>query len=122
MSPGEYVNTQPLLRVAQVNPLRVEVIVPAKMFGRIHPGMTAAIVPELTEYGEKIATVSLVDKVIDAASNTFGVRLKLPNPQLKLPGGLKCRVRFETMEMAAEAETVETIEKTKQNKEKSASN
>ncbi len=110
VSPGEYVNTQPLLRVAQINPLRVEVIVPAEMFDRIHPGMTATIVPEITEYEERIATVSIVDKVIDAASNTFGVRLTLPNPQLKLPGGLKCRVRFDTNEMAAAAEAAKKAE------------
>lgn len=95
VSPGEYINNQPLLRVAQINPLRVEVIVPARMFGRILPGMTATIVPELPAYGEKSATVSIVDKVIDAASNTFGVRLELPNPGLELPAGLRCRVRFE---------------------------
>ncbi len=103
VSPGEYVNTQPLLRVAQINPLRVEVIVPAQMFDRIRPGMTATIIPELTVYDEKTATVSIVDKVIDAASNTFGVRLELPNPKLKLPGGLKCRVRFDT-EQTVQAE------------------
>jgi RND family efflux transporter MFP subunit len=96
VSPGEYVNIQPLLRVAQIDPLRVEVIIPAEMFGRILPGMTATIIPELPMYEEQTATISIVDKVIDAASNTFGVRLKLPNPGQKIPGGLKCRVRFDT--------------------------
>jgi membrane fusion protein (multidrug efflux system) len=38
--------------------------------------------------------VTVVDKVVDAASGTFGVRLELPNPDLKLPAGLKCTVRF----------------------------
>ena len=41
VSPGEYVDGQPLLRVAQIDPLRVEVIIPAQIFGRIIPGMTA---------------------------------------------------------------------------------
>lgn len=95
VSPGEIVNNQPLLRVAQIDPLRVEVIVPAQMFGKINPGMTAIIVPELPEYGEHTATVSIVDKVIDSASNTFGVRLELPNAEHQLPSGLKCLVRFE---------------------------
>jgi RND family efflux transporter MFP subunit len=95
VSPGEYVNNQPLLRVVQIDPLRVEVIVPAQMFGRIIPGMTATIVPELPEYGEQTATVTIVDKVIDAASNTFGVRLELPNAEQQVPSGLKCLVRFE---------------------------
>lgn len=95
VSPGEYVNSQPLLRVAQIDPLRVEVIVPAQIFGKINPDMTATIVPELPMYKEQTATVTLVDKVIDAASSTFGVRLELPNSDYKLPSGLRCRVRFE---------------------------
>ena len=95
VSPGEYVNGQPLLRVAQIDPLRVEVIVPAQMFGRINPGMKAIIVPELPEYGEKTATVTIVDKVIDSASSTFGVRLELPNAEHQIPSGMKCSVRFD---------------------------
>jgi len=95
VSPGEYVDGQPLLRVAQLDPLRVEVIVPAQMFGRIIPGVTATIVPELPEYGEQIATVTIVDKLIDAASSTFGVRLELPNAEQQMPSGLRCLVRFE---------------------------
>jgi len=100
VSPGEYVDNQPLLRVAQIDPLRVEVIVPARIFGRIFPGMTATIVPELTEYGEQTATVTIVDKVIDSASNTFGVRLELPNAELQMPSGLRCLVRFEIYQNA----------------------
>ena len=98
VSPGEYVSSQPLLRVAQIDPLRVEVIVPAQMFGRISPEMTATIIPELPMYAAQTATVTLVDKVIDAASSTFGVRLELPNPDHELPSGLRCQVRFEINE------------------------
>jgi len=31
------------------------------------------------------------DKVLDAASNTFRVRLSLPNPDNRLPAGLRCK-------------------------------
>ncbi len=95
VSPGEYVNTQPLLRVAQTDPLRVEVILPADMFGRIRSGMTAEVVPELPVYGSRTATVTIVDQVIDSASNTFGVRMEMPNAEDPMPSGLKCLVRFE---------------------------
>ena len=95
VSPGEYVNNQPLMRVAQIDPLLVEVIVPAQIFGKISPGMIATIVPELPEYGEHTATVTIVDRVIDSASSTFGVRLELPNSERQLPSGLRCLVRFE---------------------------
>jgi len=104
VSPGEYVDGQPLLRVAQFDPLRVEVIVPAEMFGRIIPGVTATIVPELPQYGEQIATVTIVDKLIDAASSTFGVRLELPNAEQQIPSGLRCLVRFEFEQYADQGE------------------
>ena len=100
VSPGEYVNNQPLMRVAQIDPLLVEVIVPAQIFGKISPGMLATIVPELPEYGEHTATVTIVDRVIDSASSTFGVRLELPNAERQLPSGLRCLVRFEIEENA----------------------
>jgi len=106
VSPGEYVNAQPLLRVAQIDPLRVEVIIPAQMFGRILPGMTATIVPELPIYGEQTATVTIVDKVIDSASSTFGVRLEMPNAEQQMPSGQKCLVRFEINENADEVKKV----------------
>jgi RND family efflux transporter MFP subunit len=95
VSAGEYVDNKPLLRVAQIDPLRVEAIIPAQMFGKIRPGMTATIVPELPRYGALDATVEIVDKVIDSASNTFGVRLELPNAEQKIPSGLRCQVRFQ---------------------------
>jgi membrane fusion protein, multidrug efflux system len=36
----------------------------------------------------------VVDKLIDAASGTFGVRLQLPNPNHKIPAGIKCSVEL----------------------------
>ena len=33
----------------------------------------------------------LVDRVIDGASNTFRVRMELPNADLSLPAGLRCK-------------------------------
>nr|WP_320010290.1 efflux RND transporter periplasmic adaptor subunit [uncultured Desulfobulbus sp.] len=94
VSPGEYVGNQPLLRIATMDPLRVEVIVPAALFGQLHVGEKALITPELPTYGQQEGTILLVDQFIDAASNTFGVRLKLPNPEHQIPSGLKCQVRF----------------------------
>jgi multidrug efflux pump subunit AcrA (membrane-fusion protein) len=83
-----------------MDPLRVEVIVPAQVFGKIRPGMVATIVPELPEYGEQTVKVSIVDRTIDSASNTFGVRLELPNAAWQLPAGLKCAVRFQIEQVA----------------------
>ena len=93
---GEYVENQPILRIAQLDPLHIEAIVPMELFGKIHPGMEADVSPEFFDASARRATVSIVDKLGDAASGTFGVRLTLANPDLSLPAGLKCQLQFST--------------------------
>ena len=94
--PGEYRNEQtPVLTLAQIDPLRVEVFVATPYYGRIVSGSTAKIRPEEPIKGTYSATVSVVDHVLDAASSTFGVRLVLPNPDLQLPAGIRCKVEFD---------------------------
>jgi RND family efflux transporter MFP subunit len=93
-SPGEYVEDQPILRVARLDPLFVEAIVPMELFGQIYVGMEADVVAETISREHHRATVEVVDPMGDAASGTFGVRLELPNPGHRLPAGLKCALRF----------------------------
>jgi len=93
-SPGEFVEDEPILRLAQLDPLSVEVILPASMFGKVTTGQLARIRPEAPKNGVYQAEVTIVDRVIDASSGTFGVRLELPNPDHELPGGLRCSVVF----------------------------
>jgi RND family efflux transporter MFP subunit len=96
MATGEVADErQTILRIAQVDPLRVEVVLPSGMFGRVRPGDRAEIVPEPPLDRPRSAEVSLVDPLIDGASGTLGARLVLPNPERDLPAGLRCRVRFE---------------------------
>lgn len=40
------------------------------------------------------ASVLIVDKVVDSASGTFGVRLELPNPNGNILAGVKCKVNL----------------------------
>ncbi len=95
LGPGEYIFEQAhLLTVSQIDPLRVEVYVPLSQFGKINTGMKAEVFPEEPVGGKYSAVVTIVDKVFDAASGTIGVRLELPNPDHKLPAGLRCHVRF----------------------------
>ena len=94
MSPGEVVDEETILTLAQVDPLRVEVIAPSTLYGQIQVGMQAEVHPELPPGAIYRAEVTLVDRVIDAASGTFGARLELGNPDHLIPGGLRCRVRF----------------------------
>ena len=56
--------------------------------------MVAAVVPEALVKEKLRAHVVIVDQVIDAASGTVGVRLELPNPDYRIPAGLKCTVSF----------------------------
>lgn len=94
--PGEYQNEQtPILTLAQIDPLYVEVFVSTSYYGRIHLGSKAEVRPEQPVGGVYAAVVTVVDRVLDAASGTFGVRLVLPNPDLLLPAGIPCKVLFE---------------------------
>ena len=61
---------------------------------QITPGMKAVVKPEQPIGGEHIASVTIVDQVIDPASGTFGIRLELKNPDYKIPAGLRCDVNF----------------------------
>ena len=104
--PGEFRNEQsPILTLAQIDPLRVEVFVPTSQYGRIQIGSNAEIHPQQPIGGSYPATVKVVDQVLDAASGTFGVRLALPNPGLKLPAGIRCKVLFETQAPTSMLET-----------------
>jgi hypothetical protein len=45
--------------------------------------------------------VSVVDRTIDAASDTFGVQLQLDNADHAIPGGIRCNIDFTTEALAA---------------------
>ena len=94
MSVGERVEDKPIVRVAVIDPLRVQVVAPSSMYGRIQMDSVASITPELANAGPVSARVFLIDKVLDSASNTFRVTLRLPNPGNTLPAGLRCRADF----------------------------
>jgi RND family efflux transporter MFP subunit len=91
---GESASDRPIVKLAQIDPLKVEVIVPVALLGRIQPGMRAEVMPEAPVEGIYEARVVIVDRLLDAASGTYGVRLELPNPDYGLYGGLHCMVRF----------------------------
>lgn len=94
LSAGERIEERSLARVVSIHPLHVEVMVPAAQFGRIKPGQTALVTPELPGMPAVEARIALVDKLIDGASNTFRVRLELPNPDHAIPAGPRCKVAF----------------------------
>lgn len=97
--PGEVVepgaDKKPILKLAQIDPLRVHVILPMTQFSKIKLGMTAEIVPESPVNGRYSGRVKIVDRLIDAASGTFGLFVELPNPEYEIPAGIKCRAEFQ---------------------------
>jgi len=92
VNPGERVDDKPLLRLAQLDPLRVELVLPANRWGSVAAGDRVGVTPELPGAVPLTARVTHIDKVIDASSNTFRVRLALPNPDDKVPAGARCKV------------------------------
>lgn len=102
-SQGEYVEDQPIVRIAQLDPLRIDAILPMAYFGQVSPGMSALVYPETIQEGH-LATVTVVDPLGDAGSGTFGIRLTMPNPRHLLPAGMKCEMKImeaKTIEIAA---------------------
>jgi len=94
LSPGDHIAQEKILKLAQIDPLNVEVVVPVELFGSIKTGMSGQVRLAALGGATYNAKVTVVDRVIDAASGTFGVRLQLRNPNNKISAGLRCSVKF----------------------------
>ncbi len=103
MSPGEYrgPDASHIVTIAQVNPLHVEVFAPIAQLSSVQVGDSVTIFPEDPVGGEYQARVTVIDRVFDAASGTFGMRLELPNPDYSLPAGLRCSIQLTSAPAAA---------------------
>lgn len=96
--PGEVVETsgakKVVLKLAQLDPLRVHVILPMSAFRRVSQGMAAQVLPEAPVGGKYAAKVKTIDKLIDAPSGTFVAFLEMQNRQLAVPAGVKCKAEM----------------------------
>lgn len=96
--PGELADggaaRQPILKLARVDPLRVEAVLPLALWGQVKVGGNATVLPEVLG-GRHPAKVTQVDSVIDAASGTFSVQLQLLNPQGRVPAGIRCKLELD---------------------------
>jgi RND family efflux transporter MFP subunit len=97
--PGEIVEPggtkKAILRLAQLDPLRVHVILPMAAFGKVNPGAAVTVTPEVPSGSRYAAKVRTIDKLIDAASGTFAVFLEMPNPKLAVSAGVKCKAELD---------------------------
>ena len=92
VQPGERVDGKPMFRIAALNPLRVEVIIPSSYYGQIREGMNMPVQPEFSGAGSVSSQVVQVDRLVDAASGTFRARLTMPNPKRDVPAGVRCKL------------------------------
>lgn len=95
LDPGAYREGQAhIMTIARIDTLRVEAFVPITYYGRIAEGQSVTIRPEAPVGGAHPATITVIDRVFDAATATLGIRMTLPNPGLALPAGLRCDIDF----------------------------
>ncbi|TCK07582.1 efflux RND transporter periplasmic adaptor subunit [Marinobacterium mangrovicola] len=106
---GEYAYEQaPLMTIAAIDPLHVEVYLPVQLYSEIEIGMAADVSPELVSDSSYRAWVIAIDSVFDASSRTFGVRLELPNQDYQLPAGMHCSLQFLRGEEGSIAQQAQT--------------
>lgn len=92
LNAGERVEDKPMVKIADISALRVEVVAPTSLFGSLRVGQEVNVQPDLPGSAARTARIAQIDKVLDPASNTFRVRLNLPNDDAALPAGLRCRI------------------------------
>jgi len=83
-----------VMTIAMLDPLKIETFVPISRYREIDIGTLANIDMAAPIDEVRRAAVVVVDRVFDAASGTFGVRLEMPNPDYRLPGGFRCKLTF----------------------------
>lgn len=100
LHPGERVDEKPVLRLARLDPLRVELILPLAQLGRLNVGDAVSVKPEYPGAPVVKARVERVDRIVDAASRTFRARLALPNPGHAIVAGVRCSADWPGAEAA----------------------
>ncbi|MCP4332369.1 MAG: efflux RND transporter periplasmic adaptor subunit [Gammaproteobacteria bacterium] len=90
---GEYVNVNPVVRLATLDPLHIDLLLPARYFGKIAAGQKLMISAAPAMSKARKANVKTVDPLIDPASGTFRVQLEMSNPGNRVPAGLRCVAR-----------------------------
>jgi hypothetical protein len=69
------------------------VFAPAALLGRFTVDQYVEVLPQIPDGKTAVARVTVMDRVVDAVSGLFGVRLELPTRDYRVPAGLKCKVK-----------------------------
>lgn len=95
---GEFADQDtPVVRIAQLDPLHVEAYLPVTAYAGMEVGTTATIIPASTPDDSYPGVITVIDKVFDAASNTFAIRGAISNPDLIIPAGNRCSIRLDAL-------------------------
>ena len=81
------------MRLATLDPLHIDLLLPARYFGKIAVGQKLMISAAPAMGKSRKANVTTVDPLIDPASGTFRVQLVMENPGNRVPAGLRCTAR-----------------------------
>jgi RND family efflux transporter MFP subunit len=92
------VGRRPILRLAEIDVLHVEALLPAEAWKQVKVGLSGDVEPAVGG-GTHRARVAVVDRILDAGSGTFGVRLELPNPGHVIPAGTRCRLQLDGVDV-----------------------
>jgi multidrug efflux pump subunit AcrA (membrane-fusion protein) len=79
--------TLPIVTIASLETLEVELYVPVQRYCTLKPGGQASLISSAPVNRDIAATVRSVSPVIDSASNTFRCVLIINNTDRKLPAG-----------------------------------
>lgn len=89
-----YNGQQPILTVMQINPVLLKINVSETFFSKVKPGMHVDVKLDVYEKESFKGRVSLVYPTIDDRTRTFGVEIKLDNPNSKVRPGMFARVNI----------------------------
>lgn len=95
LKPGEYATGERhIMQIVQLDPLLIEAFLPVELYATTSVGQAVAVRPAPPVSGHYTTTITVVDRVFDTASRTFGVRAELSNPDGALPAGHRCLLDF----------------------------
>lgn len=89
-----YTGQMPVLTVMQVNPLKIIVNVSETYFSKIKQGMSADISFDAIPNQRFTGNVTMIYPVVDEATRTFGVEIKMANNGNKVRPGMYARVKM----------------------------
>lgn len=91
MDPG-YSNTSGILRLMQLNPVKVEIQVNEKQLDKINEGQTVKVIPDAFPERSYTGTVDYEKPILSTMTHSSKVEITVPNKNLKLKPGMyvKC--------------------------------